>query len=344
MNRTKRGRLPREAPSAICCGTQCPSVRYLWMQTLLIHNESAGNGQLAREELLAALQAGGLVIRHCRPQDPALDAVLSEPGDLVVLAGGDGTIARILAKLPPLKDPGLNRHIAIVPLGTANNIAQSLGILTSANVGSGNEIVTAWKHADVQRLDVGEVTGPWGANRFVEAVGIGPLARTILQFKTEGVAASDSIRLGREAFHHALADADLLKSRIRLDNRPIAGDLLLAEVMNIQHAGSRLHLAPSADIGDGLFDVVTIAPDQRADMLDWVAEADGTPPPLTVTRAREISIDWLGDPLRIDDYGPATDRYEGPVTVRFVQQKLDILVPSIVDQQPLASRITVISS
>lgn len=310
------------------------------MQTLLIHNESAGSGQLASDELLAALQVGGLVIRHCKPQDPALDAVLDEPSDLVVLAGGDGTIARILAKLPDQK-----RHVAIVPLGTANNIAQSLGILTAANVGSGNEIVTAWKHADVQRLDVGEVTGPWGANRFVEAVGIGPLARTILQFKTDGVAASDSIRLGREAFHHALADADTLKSRIRLDKRLVAGDLLLAEVMNIQHAGSRLHLAPSADIGDGLFDVVTIAPNQRADMLDWVAQAsDGAPPPLTVTRAREISIDWHGDPLRIDDYGPVTDLQEGLVTVRFVQQQLDILVPSIVDQQPLASRITVISS
>lgn len=340
------------------------------MQTLLIHNESAGNSQLTSEELLAALQAGGLVIRHCKPLDPALDSVLREPSDLVVLAGGDGTIARILAKLPPLENPDRKRHVAIVPLGTANNIAQSLGILNAANVGSGNEIVTAWKHADIQRLDVGEVTGPWGANRFVEAVGIGPLARTILQFKTEGVAAADSIRLGRAAFHHALKNADPLKSRLWLDNQPLVGDLLLAEVMNIQHAGSRVRLAPSADIGDGFFDVVTVAPDQRDEMLAWVAEgSDETPPPLTVKRAREVAIDWQGDPLRIDDYapvfnGPAFDRPKfdrpasgtsvsgsrasesrnGHVSIHFTQQQLDILVPSLVDQQPLASRITVISS
>ena len=51
--------------------------------------------------------------------------MLGEPSDLLVLAGGDGTIARILAKLPPSSEA--QRRIAIVPLGTANNIAQSLG-------------------------------------------------------------------------------------------------------------------------------------------------------------------------------------------------------------------------
>lgn len=315
------------------------------MQTLLIHNESAGNGQLASDELLTALQAGGLVIRHCTPQDPALDDVLQEPSDLVVLAGGDGTIARILSKLPAPKTAGQKRHIAIVPLGTANNIAQSLGILNAANAGSGNEIVTAWKHADIQRLDIGEVAGPWGKNQFVEAVGIGPLARVIMQFKTQDVAAADSIRLGREAFHHALQRADILKSSLTIDDQPVAGDLLLAEVMNIQHAGSRLRLAPTADIGDGLFDVVTVAPDQRADMLEWVKKgSDDTPPPLTVTRARKVTFDWQGDPLRIDDYAPKTDTHVGKVTIGFAAHWLDILVPSLVDQQPLASRITVISS
>lgn len=310
------------------------------MQTLLIHNESAGSGQLASEELLAALQAGGLVIRHCQPKDPALDDVLKEPSDLVVLAGGDGTIARILAKLPDQK-----RHIAIVPLGTANNIAQSLGILNAANAGSGNEIVTAWKHADIQRFDIGEATGPWGRNRFVEAVGIGPLARVVLQFKSQDLPAADSIRLGREAFHHALKNAPLLKSRFRLDDAQIPGDLLLAEVMNIQHAGSRLRLAPMADIGDGFFDVVTIAADQRDDMLAWVQSGtDDTPPPLTVTRARAVTIDWQGDPLRIDDYAPKTEIHAGKVEISFAPQQLDILVPSLVDQQPLAPRITVISS
>jgi len=299
------------------------------MQTLLIHNDSAGAGQLTPNELKAALSAGGLAIRHCAPQDPALDAMLAEPSQLVVLAGGDGTIARILSKMPFQR-----RSVAIVPLGTANNIAQSLGILDATNPGSGNEIVTAWKHADIQRLDIGRIIGPWGENRFVEAVGIGPLARTILQFKSEGVAAADRIRLGREAFHHALSKAERLKSRVTVDGQALEQDLLLVEVMNIQHAGSRLRLAPAADIGDGQFDVVTIRPDQRDAVLAWIkAGLNDEPPPLTVTRAREVEIDWQGDPLRIDDYAPKTDVYEGPVSIGFVAERLDILVPSKRDQQ-----------
>lgn len=297
------------------------------MQTLLVHNKSAGAGHLTPDELTTALEAGGLTVRHCAPQDPALDHRLADPSDMVVLAGGDGTVARILAKLPFQK-----RVVAIVPLGTANNIAQSLGILDPAQPGSGNEIVTAWRHADRRLLDIGRIVGPWGETRFVEAVGIGPLAKTILQFKTEGVSAADSIRLGREAFRHALAHAEPLRSQITLDGVALAGPFLLMEAMNIQHAGSRLRLAPAADVGDGYFDVVTIAPDQRQPMLDWIDAGAGDAPPLTTTRARRIDIDWQGDPLRIDDFAPQMPDHRGPVSVEFIAERLEVLVPSAQDR------------
>lgn len=305
------------------------------MQTLLVHNNSAGAGHLTPAELTTALEAGGLTVRHCAPQDAQLDRCLAEPSEMVVLAGGDGTVARILAKLPFQK-----RVVAIVPLGTANNIAQSLGILDPAQPGSGNEIVTAWRHADRRGLDIGRVTGPWGETRFVEAVGIGPLAKTILQFKTEGVTAADSIRLGREAFRHALAHAEPLRSTVTLDGVPVLAPLLLVEAMNIQHAGSRLHLAPDAETDDGYFDVVTVAPEQRDAMLAWVDGGCAGAPPVTVTRARSVAMDWRGDPLRIDDFGPETPAYQGHVNVDFLAERLEVLVPSERDRTnpaPLAA-------
>jgi diacylglycerol kinase family enzyme len=297
------------------------------MQTLLIHNKSAGAGHLTPEELTTALEAGGLKVRHCAPQDPMLDRCLADPSEMVVLAGGDGTVARILAKLPFQK-----RVVAIVPLGTANNIAQSLGILDPAQPGSGNEIVTAWRHAARRQLDIGRVAGPWGETRFVEAVGLGPLAKTILQFKTDGVSAADSIRLGREAFRHALAHAEPLQSHVSLDGAEMSGPLLLMEAMNIQHAGSRLRLAPAADVGDGYFDVVTIAPEERQAVLDWIDAGAGAKPPLTATRARRIDIDWQGDPLRIDDFAPETLEHAGAVNIEFIAERLDVLVPSAHDR------------
>jgi diacylglycerol kinase family enzyme len=109
----------------------------------------------------------------------------------------------------------------------------------------------------------------------------------------------------------------------------------VAEIMNIRHAGSRLHLAPDADIDDRLFDVVTVSMEQREGMLAWIKQgSDQTAPPLTVTRGREIVIDWRGDHLRIDDYGPDKSPHSGAVTIAFAPEQLEILVPSIVDREP----------
>lgn len=308
-------------------------------QALLVHNKSAGEGHLGPSELAMALEASGLAVRHCDPQDSDIDQYLGEHSDIVVLAGGDGTVARMLAKLP-----SQNRVVAIVALGTANNIAQSLGILDPGLPGSGNEIVTAWRHANRQPLDIGYVTGPWGETRFVEALGIGPLAKTILQFKTKGVSATDSIRLGREAFRHALAHAQPLLSVVKLDGVLISGPLLLMEAMNIQHGGSRLCLAPEAKLGDGYLDVVTIAPEQREAVIKWVDSGCNDKSPVTVMRAQKVEIDWCGDALRIDDFGPKTDTYKGRITLTLLPQQLDILVPSEKDRTQSLSNTAEVES
>ena len=42
------------------------------------------------------------------------------------------------------------------------------------------------------------------------------------------------------------------------------------EIMNIASIGPRLLLAPAADPGDGLLDLVSLEPEARADMLAWL--------------------------------------------------------------------------
>lgn len=294
-------------------------------RALLIHNDNAGDGKIQGEALAKVLAAAGITVRHCAPDAPDLAACLTGTEDLVIVAGGDGTVARILAQMPDRA----GRKVALVPLGTANNIAQSLGVLSSVGPGAGEEILTAWRHADQRVLDIGIADGPWGRERFVEAVGIGPLARTIIQFKSEGVSAVDSMRLGREAFAHAVGQCAPLRSRIRIGESDVLEDFLMLEVMNIQHAGSRIRLAPHADAGDGLFDVVTLNAAQRDDFLDWLkGDADTAEPPVTWRRAHSVTLDWRGEPLRIDDHSPKSDKATGEVIIRFATQRLDILVPS----------------
>lgn len=304
-------------------------------RALLIHNDGAGDGKIQGDALAKVLEASGMPVRHCAPDAPDLAACLAGTEDLVIVAGGDGTVARILAQMPDRAA----RKVALVPLGTANNIAQSLGVLSSVDPGAGEEILTAWRNADHRTLDIGIADGPWGRERFVEGVGIGPLARTIIQFKSEGVSPVDSMRLGRDAFAHAVGQCPPLQSRIRIDESDVTEEILMLEVMNIQLAGSRVHLAPHADAGDGLFDVVTLGTGQRTDFLGWLkAGNDKEPPPVTWRRAHSVCLDWRGEPLRIDDHGPKTDQAGGEVSIRFATQKLEILVPSWRDKAEAAPK------
>ena len=78
-------------------------------------------------------------------------------------AGGDGTVARAGRALA-----GRDMSLAILPLGTANNIASSLGIS-----GTPAEAIAAWRHQRVVRIDVGVIQHD-GESRFLESVGAGP--------------------------------------------------------------------------------------------------------------------------------------------------------------------------
>jgi diacylglycerol kinase (ATP) len=301
----------------------------MMQRALLVHNDGAGDGKIGAKAMKQILEAAGMPVRHCSPKDPELARYLAGDEDLVIIAGGDGTVARIMSQIPDRA----GCRVALVPLGTANNIAQSLRILSSVDPGAGEEILNAWQHANVHHVDIGVATGPWGEVNFVEALGIGPLARTIIQFKTEDVGPVDSMRLGRDALRHAIGLCRPLTSRVSLDGRQVGDDLLMVEVMNIQHAGSRVCLAPDADPGDGLFDVVMLRTGQRDDFAHWLEKGpDQDPPPVTVARARKVAIDWDGEPLRIDDYSPKAAKQSGQVTIGFARHRLAVLVPSARDK------------
>ena len=115
------------------------------MRVTVIHNPSAGEGRTSADELHAALQRAGIKASYCPPGDPGLLAALSAPADLVAIAGGDGTVARVATRLPDRGVP-----VTILPLGTANNIARTFGIESNLS-----DLVAGWRDAAERRLDVG---------------------------------------------------------------------------------------------------------------------------------------------------------------------------------------------
>jgi YegS/Rv2252/BmrU family lipid kinase len=92
---------------------------------LLLVNPNARNGGFSLDAVREALREGGIEPFE-PPGDPDCTAVIKRhaaQSDLVILGGGDGTLN---AAAPALVETGL--PLGILPLGTANDLARSLGL------------------------------------------------------------------------------------------------------------------------------------------------------------------------------------------------------------------------
>ncbi|HUF34433.1 MAG TPA: diacylglycerol kinase family protein [Gemmatimonadales bacterium] len=306
------------------------------MRVTLVHNPGAGDERHSAERLLKELaQAGhkGTVVG----KDDLAES-LEDPGDLVAVAGGDGTIKKVAIALA-----GRGVPMAILPLGTANNIARSLGVR-----GSVAELVAGWAASERRRLAVGTVATRWGAMRFVESVGVGVFTELVSRGETE---VDDNTGLTG----HALDRALLLLQRIVAERKPRArvltldgtdasGEYLLVQAMNIPMVGPNVPLAPGADWGDGQLDVVTVTEQERPVLAEYVRArlaGGAAPPELTVRRAARVTLSASTPELQVDD-GPwsavpeSTERRsgngagerpeEGYVRITLGDRAVDVLV------------------
>src|SRR5262245_35324968 len=307
----------RSSTYAGAAGTAVRARRCFFMRALVVHNPKAGKGMPSADELLRDLQSVGLSLSYCNSNDAAFPDCLREPVDLVIAAGGDGTVTKLIRKLPYRSVP-----IGILPVGTANNIARSLGV-----AGTPRELAAGWSLDHTRRLDIGKACGKWGHSDFVEAVGVGSLTDAIQEVDAAAVESGAPMLHGRAALAKRLADAQPTKTRLKLDGRELSGDLLLVEIMNIKSVGPGLKLAPDADPGDGLLDVVCLRTDQRKAMTEWLRSPDHKSAPLAVERSREVEIAWRATPLRVDDQVLAEKNGKRKATVR-VEEHVNVLVSS----------------
>jgi len=285
------------------------------MRALVVHNPKAGNQSLSADELMAELQASGLSLSYCCSNDKTFPDCLREPVDLLIAAGGDGTVAKLIRHIPYRTVP-----IGILPLGTANNIARSLGV-----AGAPRELAATWSLECTRRLDIGVARGKWGHCNFVEAVGVGSLTESTQEIDAASVQSADPMRQGRKTLAKLLATARPTKTRLTLDGRELDGEFLLVEILNIRSVGPGLRLAPDADPGDGLLDVVCLETDRREQMIEWLRAPDHKSAPLVVERGMEVAVAWNATPLRVDDKVLPEPNGKRKATVK-VEAHVNILV------------------
>jgi diacylglycerol kinase (ATP) len=263
------------------------------MKLSLFYNERAGEGitvdgicQLVKRHGHSLVQ---IVERHNLHMPPIA-------GDALVAAGGDGTLAAA-ARLVASGE----RPLAILPMGTANNIAKSLAV-----DGPLDGIVERWDKIEPRSIDLGFIGGSWGVHRFIESVGAGLVA--------EGIAEANSRRQNRSqqkasvqqavtGYAETLSALTPVRTKIEADGEEIEGEFLVVEVLNMPLIGSNLHFAADVAPDDGLLSIVTIAADQRDALEQYLAARSSdydTIAPFVSRRAAHVDLSgW--DRIHVDD-------------------------------------------
>ena len=264
------------------------------MRTTLIHNPTAGDGEYAADHLLALLRDAGHAVRHRSTRDEDWADALTQSADLVIAAGGDGTVTKVAAHLPG------EVPLAILPCGTANNIATALGI-----AGGPGELIAGWAEAAPRPFDLWTIQAPDGAHLVVEGVGLGVIAQVAARMHGSGV--EEFPRMEKLARARGLAQAvarhiEPFELRASCDGQDIAGRFLLVEGLNVGFAGPRLPWVGTADPGDRMIDVLLLHEELRADLCAWLEDGAARPwraePSL---RGRSLRLEWNSEILRIGD-------------------------------------------
>ena len=282
------------------------------MRVTLIHNPKAGgDAGPSKDDLLGWLERAGLdaVYRNSKKDD--LDDALEDPGALVVAAGGDGTIAKVARRLG-----GRGIPLAVLPLGTANNIARSLGLDGGIEEAVAALGAVALPELPRRRLDVGVVRARWGDRRFVEGVGAGLIAALLATDEREERSTKERaedpeerVALGLELLRRVAAETEARRWRITADGRTVAGDFVMVEAVNIRALGPRLGLAPDADPGDGKLDLVLLRESERealVDYLDRLIAGEPADPPVRPRRVHSIRI--AGEPHSFAEHFHVDDK------------------------------------
>nr|WP_246736254.1 lipid kinase [Enterovirga sp. DB1703] len=213
----------------------------------MLLNQKARNGGLDISEPLDILRRGGIEIetRGCDSAAAMAETIRSVAGgvDLVIVGGGDGTLN---CSAPGLVETGL--PLGILPLGTANDLARTLGIGPDP-ASAARTIVDGHLRA----IDLGEVNG----HLFFNVASIGFSAELARELTREA-----KKRWG--VLGYAMASARLLaRTRpftafIEHEGETLKVKTVQIAVGNGRHYGGGLTMDPAAEPDDGRFHVYSL--------------------------------------------------------------------------------------
>jgi diacylglycerol kinase (ATP) len=298
----------------------------------LFHNPNAGNEEHSKEKLIEMINAHGYECGYSSTDEEGWEEFQPHP-DLLIVAGGDGTIRKVAQHLMSLPEENRNIPIAVLPLGTANNIAKTLGLSLEAE-----ENIRSWEKGIIQKYDVGNIEGMKEPQMMIESFGYGIFPYLMLEMEKLNGAKKDTpekeLASALELLYKIIQSYEPRFCKLKVDGSDHSGKFLLAEVMNIRSVGPGLNISPYADPGDEEFEVVLVPVKHKEKFAKYVmGKIKGIEETYSyhTLKGKKIKISWEGTHVHVDDKAMKIGNAD---VIKIVLQKnaLQFLVPAAVKE------------
>ncbi len=185
--------------------------------------------------------------------------------DVVIGMGGDGTLGAVIGGIASSKVKGSKVCFGIIPAGTSNDIATSLGIPKDLK-----EACALIASGHTRDLDLGQITTKkWKKFYFFSVVAVGltatiyPMVKEVPEGKLAGI---------KKAVSTFLKFEDKTKIFLTLDGESkIEVETLMVTIANTPLVGLKNLLAPEASLDDGMLDIAVYPGFSKAQLLSYMA-------------------------------------------------------------------------
>jgi YegS/Rv2252/BmrU family lipid kinase len=219
-------------------------------KALLFYNPAAGNGYFKGnlDRVIERFQKKGVMVAPVRADRRlSLHSLLRRTpwneGDRIIAAGGDGTASAVANAMMAA---GLDLPLAVFPTGTANDFAYCLGLPQKLD-----EMIDVALEGNVSAIDVGRANGRHFINVLAMGMMVDVSQKTDPNIKSTLGVISYYIRGFSE-----LPNLRPIRVRVTAGEFRLEENIFFMLVMNGVSAGGFRRLAPKAEIGDGLLDVL----------------------------------------------------------------------------------------
>ncbi|HET8621946.1 MAG TPA: lipid kinase [Gemmatimonadales bacterium] len=286
-------------------------------RALLLVNPKARRGRDTGPDAVERLRQLGLTLEVVEILEPAglpdLVRGRADRVDRVLVAGGDGTLNLVLQGLA-----GTDTPLGIIPVGTANNTARTLGLPTELP-----QACAAAAGSSTRRIDLGRVNDRW----FFTTASLG-ISVAVTRLLTRSL----KRRWGKLAYAYAALRAGLERRPFDAEITSPSQTLRLRAVQivvgNGRYYGSALPVAEDAEIDDGWLDLYAVEARSRWRLVTLAPAlkrgTHGERPDVHTLRTRSVEIRTpVPKTINVDgELGPQT-----PATFVVVPRALAVLCP-----------------